>query len=150
MRRFWTASYRYQSPANGLSGDFMLILATRHFLMSSSAQADIQALRDPVESGPGVFHIGETGPFDTCLLEVLLIEAYPATATTAPLPGLLRGLADARFSQALRCMHQQPEHPWAVAALACEAALSRSTFLSGSIEKSTWHPWSVCSIGVWR
>lgn len=165
-------------------GDFVLIPAARHFLMSSSAQADDQALSDPAELGPGIFHIGEPGPFDTrllvgyCtfdsddtallmsllpglvvvhgdsrlstlvelldeearaerpgrdairsrLLEVLLIEAFRATTATAPLPGLLRGLADARLAQALRCVHEQPERPWTVADLAREAALSRSTF----------------------
>ncbi len=62
------------------------------------------------------------------LLEVLLIEALRSTARTAASPGLLRGLADPRLAAAIRRMHERPDHPWTVAALAGAAALSRSTF----------------------
>ena len=62
------------------------------------------------------------------LLEVLLIEALRSTAGTAASPGLLRGLADGRLAAAIRGMHESPTHPWTVAQLAKEAALSRSAF----------------------
>ena len=62
------------------------------------------------------------------LLEVLLIEAFRATATPTAAPGLLRGLADERLAAALRRMHGEPTRPWTVGELAKEAALSRSTF----------------------
>ncbi|MFC4276475.1 AraC family transcriptional regulator [Achromobacter aloeverae] len=62
------------------------------------------------------------------LLEVLLIEAFRSTATTASSPGLVRGLADPRLAHALRCMHERPAAPWTVAQLAREAAISRSSF----------------------
>lgn len=62
------------------------------------------------------------------LLEVLLIEAFRATATPTAAPGLLRGLADERLAEALRRMHGEPTRPWTVGELAKEAALSRSTF----------------------
>lgn len=62
------------------------------------------------------------------LLEVLLIEALRAGAATGASPGLLRGLADARLSAALRRMHEDPARSWTVADLAREAALSRSSF----------------------
>ena len=62
------------------------------------------------------------------LLEVLLIEALRSAAASAPPPGLLRGLADERIAVALRKMHDRPTQPWTMAALAREAALSRSTF----------------------
>lgn len=62
------------------------------------------------------------------LLEVLFIEALRASAETAAAPGLLRGLADERLAVAIRRMHESLEHPWTVAQLAKEAALSRSTF----------------------
>lgn len=62
------------------------------------------------------------------LLEVLLIEALRSTAGTAASPGLVRGLADARLGTALRRIHEAPQQPWTVAALAQEAALSRSSF----------------------
>lgn len=62
------------------------------------------------------------------LLEVLLIEALRSTADTKASPGLVRGLADARLLLALRAMHQHPARAWTVAALAREAALSRSAF----------------------
>jgi AraC-like DNA-binding protein len=62
------------------------------------------------------------------LLEVLLIEALRATASTTASPGLARGLADARISAAIRAMHEYPARPWTVLALAKQAALSRSAF----------------------
>jgi AraC-like DNA-binding protein len=62
------------------------------------------------------------------LLEVLLIEALRSTAGTAASPGLVRGLADERLGVAIRRMHESPTHPWTVAQLAKEAALSRSAF----------------------
>lgn len=62
------------------------------------------------------------------LLEVLLIEALRSAAGTGASPGLVRGLADSRLAAAIRVMHERPTHPWTVAELAKEAALSRSTF----------------------
>jgi AraC-like DNA-binding protein len=62
------------------------------------------------------------------LLEVLLIETLRASAEISPAPGLLRGLADERLVQAIRCMHDSPAEPWTVAELAQAAALSRSAF----------------------
>ena len=62
------------------------------------------------------------------LLEVLLIEAFRATAGSTAAPGLVRGLADERLAAALRRMHGEPTRPWTVGELAREAALSRSTF----------------------
>ena len=62
------------------------------------------------------------------LLEVLLIEALRSAAVSAGSPGLLRGLADERLAQALRCMHEEMARPWTVAQLARQAALSRSAF----------------------
>ncbi|WP_423367963.1 AraC family transcriptional regulator [Burkholderia sp. LMG 32019] len=62
------------------------------------------------------------------LLEVLLIEALRFTTDTNASPGLMRGLADNRLAAAIRGMHARPAHPWTVAELAKEAALSRSTF----------------------
>ncbi|MCW7541760.1 AraC family transcriptional regulator [Aquabacterium sp. A7-Y] len=62
------------------------------------------------------------------LLEVLLIEALRSTASRAPSPGLARGLANPQLATALRRMHERPAHPWTVAELAKEAAMSRSAF----------------------
>lgn len=62
------------------------------------------------------------------LLEVLLIESLRSTAGTAASPGLVRGLADARLSAALRAIHQAPTRPWTVVDLAKISALSRSAF----------------------
>jgi AraC-like DNA-binding protein len=62
------------------------------------------------------------------LLEVLLIEALRSADGTAATPGLVRGLADARLAAALRRIHAAPARAWTVAALAQEAALSRSGF----------------------
>jgi len=62
------------------------------------------------------------------LVEVLLIEALRALPGADTPPGLLRGLADARVSAAIRRMHGDPARSWTVADLAGEAALSRSAF----------------------
>lgn len=63
------------------------------------------------------------------LVDALLIEALrsQADATGAP-PGLLRGLADPRIALALHRIHAHFDRPWTMAALAKEAALSRSVF----------------------
>lgn len=62
------------------------------------------------------------------LLEVLLIEALRSSAGTSASRGLMKGLADAKISAALRCIHESPAKPWTVAQLAEKAALSRSSF----------------------
>lgn len=65
------------------------------------------------------------------LLEVLLIEALRSPGEQATVwPGLAQGLADARLSVAIRALHADPTRPWTVAAMASEAALSRSTFFA--------------------
>ncbi|WP_347557645.1 AraC family transcriptional regulator [Robbsia sp. KACC 23696] len=62
------------------------------------------------------------------LIELLLIEALRSGGRSAASPGLVRGLADARLAAAIRGIHARPTHAWTVAALAKEAALSRTTF----------------------
>ena len=62
------------------------------------------------------------------LLEVLLIEALRSAAGPSASAGLLRGLHDDHLAAALRCIHDRPAQAWTVAALAREAALSRSAF----------------------
>ncbi|CAA2107878.1 AraC family transcriptional regulator [Variovorax paradoxus] len=64
------------------------------------------------------------------LLEVLLIEAFRSSASTAASPGLVRALADARLALALRCMHGRPADSWTVVQLAREAGMSRSAFFA--------------------
>jgi AraC-like DNA-binding protein len=62
------------------------------------------------------------------LVELLLIETLRSTPAQDAPPGLLRGLADERLASALRRMHGELAHPWTVAQLAKDAALSRSAF----------------------
>lgn len=62
------------------------------------------------------------------LVEVLLIEALRSSTGEGAPAGLLRGLADARLSAALRLMHGEPARAWTVEQLARQAALSRSAF----------------------
>jgi len=62
------------------------------------------------------------------LLEVLLIEAFRSSASTAAQPGLVRGLGEPKLALALRRIHELPAQSWTVADLAREAAMSRSAF----------------------
>ncbi|MCQ1852832.1 AraC family transcriptional regulator [Neorhizobium galegae] len=62
------------------------------------------------------------------LLEVLLIEALRSFGGETAPPGLLRGLADPQLAAALRRVHDDPGGNITVAALARDAAMSRSTF----------------------
>ena len=62
------------------------------------------------------------------LVEILLVEALRAAGGDEAPPGMLRGLGDPRLASAIRCIHDAPAHAWTVAALAQEAALSRSAF----------------------
>lgn len=62
------------------------------------------------------------------LVEVLLIEALRSAPHEGAPPGLLRAMADPRLAAAMRHLHGDPARPWTVAALAREAALSRSAF----------------------
>lgn len=62
------------------------------------------------------------------LVEVMLIEALRSTSNDEAPPGLLRGLADARLSVAMRQMHDDPSRSWTVDQLAKKAAMSRSAF----------------------
>ncbi len=62
------------------------------------------------------------------LAEMLLIEALRSIQGKDAPPGLLRGLGDTQLARAIRQMHGDPAHPWTMAELAREAALSRSAF----------------------
>lgn len=62
------------------------------------------------------------------LVEVLIVEALRSVEGDDAPPGLLRGLGDPRLAAAIRQIHGEPAHPWTVAELAKEAALSRSAF----------------------
>nr|WP_297532832.1 AraC family transcriptional regulator [uncultured Roseateles sp.] len=64
------------------------------------------------------------------LLDVLLIEALRSAPAHAASPGLVQGLADERLAAAIRRMHEHPTASWTVAALAREAAMSRSAFFA--------------------
>ncbi|MEI2302118.1 AraC family transcriptional regulator [Ensifer sp. MJa1] len=62
------------------------------------------------------------------LVEILLVEALRSIQGEGATPGLLRGLGDPRLATAIRAIHADPAHPWTVAELASDAALSRSVF----------------------
>ena len=64
------------------------------------------------------------------LVEILLVEAIRAVGREDAPPGLLRGLADPQIAKAIRRIHDAPSQGWTVAALAQEAALSRSAFFN--------------------
>lgn len=57
-------------------------------------------------------------------IEVIRQEVENGEVTS----GLLTALFDGRIGRALSAMHSDPSHPWNLAELAAEAAMSRSTF----------------------
>lgn len=64
----------------------------------------------------------------TRLVEILLVESLRLTQTADAPAGLLRGLGDARLSEAIRHIHADPARSWSVVQLAKEVGLSRSAF----------------------
>ncbi|MFG2481911.1 AraC family transcriptional regulator [Streptomyces virginiae] len=64
------------------------------------------------------------------LLDLLLLSTLREwfTRPEADPPGWYRALGDPVAGRALRLIHDRPEHPWTVAALAEEAGVSRATF----------------------
>jgi len=62
------------------------------------------------------------------LIEVMLIEALRCAPADFVTTGLLAGLRDPQLTIALRGIHTQTAHPWTLASLAREAAMSRSSF----------------------
>lgn len=64
----------------------------------------------------------------TRLIEVLLVEALRSVRPDMHATGLLAGLQDPQLAAALRCIHTETAHPWTLATLAREAAMSRSSF----------------------
>ncbi|MEO8530728.1 MAG: AraC family transcriptional regulator [Deltaproteobacteria bacterium] len=66
----------------------------------------------------------------TRLLEVMLVEALRESSGPESAKGLMRGLADDRLALALRRIHENPAQAWTIAALADQAALSRSAFFA--------------------
>lgn len=64
----------------------------------------------------------------TRLIEVMLVEALRSAPAGLTPAGLLAGLRDPQLSIALRGIHTRTAHPWTLASLASEAAMSRSSF----------------------
>src|SRR6185503_15695668 len=64
----------------------------------------------------------------TRLIEVMLVEALRSVPADLTATGLLAGLRDPQLAAALRAIHTQTAHPWTLATLAREAAMSRSSF----------------------
>ena len=64
----------------------------------------------------------------TRLIEVMLVEALRSDPVELTATGLLAGLRDSQIAAALRGIHTRTAHPWTLATLAREAAMSRSSF----------------------
>ncbi|EIP98818.1 DNA-binding domain-containing protein, AraC-type [Opitutaceae bacterium TAV1] len=64
----------------------------------------------------------------TRLVEVMLVEALRSAPAELTATGLLAGLRDPGLAAALRAIHTQTAHPWTLATLARQAAMSRSSF----------------------
>jgi AraC-like DNA-binding protein len=66
----------------------------------------------------------------TRLSDILVIQAIRSWIAAAPAKdiGWLGALRDPRIGRAMSLVHQDPAHPWSVASLAREIAMSRSAF----------------------
>jgi AraC-like DNA-binding protein len=66
----------------------------------------------------------------TRLADILVIQAIRSWIAQDPAAqgGWLGALRDRRIGRAIACLHREPERGWTVAALAQEAAMSRSAF----------------------
>lgn len=62
------------------------------------------------------------------LIEVMLVEALRSAPPEMTATGLLAGLRDPQLAAALHAIHTKAAHPWSLASLAREAAMSRSSF----------------------
>lgn len=63
------------------------------------------------------------------LVEVLFIQIMRAyVAQTETPPGILGAIADPKLGRAMNAMHQRPDHPWSLDALAQQAGMSRTAF----------------------
>lgn len=62
------------------------------------------------------------------LVEILLVEALRAAPVDLVTGGLMAGLRDPQLAAALRGIHTRTAHPWTLATLARECAMSRSSF----------------------
>ncbi|TDD24622.1 AraC family transcriptional regulator [Nonomuraea diastatica] len=61
------------------------------------------------------------------LLDLLLIAVLRAWFATHEAPGWFRAMGDPVVGRAMRMMHNNPAHPWTVAALAAEVGVSRAS-----------------------
>lgn len=63
------------------------------------------------------------------LVEVLFTQIMRAYIEQAETPlGILGAIADTKLGLAMNAMHQRPEHPWSLDALAQQAGMSRTAF----------------------
>lgn len=62
------------------------------------------------------------------LIEIVLVEALRSAPAEVITTGLLSGLRDPQLAAALLGIHTRTAHPWTLATLAREAAMSRSSF----------------------
>jgi AraC-like DNA-binding protein len=60
------------------------------------------------------------------LIDLLLIHAVRAWSAHAPDPSWLRALHDPLIARVLALLHERPQHPWTIEALAAEVHLSRA------------------------
>jgi AraC-like DNA-binding protein len=142
-------SDRYEILRHGGGGEATLLLcgavrfddpAARHFVAALPDLIRIEAPRAPqLERLQGTLALiaaeamhprpgGEA--VITRLADVLVIQAIRAWLETDPgaRTGWLGALRDPRIGRALALIHADPAHPWTVATLAREVAMSRSAF----------------------
>lgn len=86
------------------------------------------------------------------LSDVLLIEAMrrapPPRGTECPVSGLVSGAPDESLGRVLTAIHEAPEQPWTVAALAEVAGQSRSAFAAHFTSVMSEPP--MAYLGRWR
>jgi len=84
------------------------------------------------------------------LLEVLLIEALRSSNNAVTSPGLLRGLADIRLANAIRCIHETRKRHGPLLCWRKHPHFPARPFLNDSAKPWVSHRWTTCCRGGWQ
>lgn len=116
-----------RNPLIGALPKVMHVSLLRARSIDDWVSRSLQFLIDETENGsPGFQTIAER------TADIIFVQAVRdyLTAIPADAAGWLRALGDPPLARALALVHEHPDHPWTIAALAGKVGLSRTVFAS--------------------